>query len=244
MSSELSAPVPVHNIPAIRNQEQSLGEQVLGFFTVKGLSKALIASSWSVERELQLLVEIAQDTSVDPEVRMAAADKIREHLKSSLMLEGHLNETHAVSQMEQGGRVVTAHITGTRFSATRETQRMLEAALGTDQIIDVESEETGDVQAKRYGGRPERDIGGGGLCKSAQLAARAARQAASEKARSEGIDVFGIRVSRPGEVPEGGEGRGEGGEVLEGGTGGGPGDSGEGPGGPEPGGPGVPGGDG
>lgn len=183
--------VRIVNVPTEREHVQSLGESVLGFFSVRTLDDALNAADWAVKEEIRILASIAKNETADPGIRMAAMKTIREHLKESLVLNGSIKDYHAwQSGTLPNGQTVTAQITGNKLCLPN-SQSLLETALATDQIVDAEPgdpNESGDSKPRR----PERDLGGGGLCRSSQEEARRAREVAKLAAREAGLDLHGL----------------------------------------------------
>jgi len=262
------------------------GETILSFFTLGGLDKALVASQYTAERELLILLEIAEDTCTDAMVRLGALRMIRENLRESMVLSGQLQQVTARQlRVTADGSVQSAQLEGTLLRPPETpTQRMLERARQIEAVLDLnlespespeppespeapeipeipetprtpetpeasqtevshatesetdraepetdraepETESDAAVEVVPNGpsgvkpsrSRPERDLGGGGVCASAQREARRARRraadaraAAAEGAGTEGAGTEG--GSAEGGSAEGGSREGSAGD--------------------------------
>jgi len=136
---------------------------------------------------------------------MGAMKMLRDHMKEALILSGKMQSLEASRKMALGdGTIEVQTISGPRLNPIgSKTMAMLEAAKEIDDIIEVSHtdleetqdgkgtdtkadggkegnggpEEYRDVDRSAFSAQPERDVGGGGLCFSAQREAKAQREA-------------------------------------------------------------------
>lgn len=152
--------------------------QVLSFFSLHGLRNALRVTNYSVAREMEILVEIAEDRQQDAMSRMGAVKLLRDHLWKAVVVSGGVQEVLAKQDFElPNGRRMTAEVSGIRVSGlANDTENLLKAGLGTMEVLNATAKNT------RI---PERDYGGGGLCEESQKKAQQARWADRERRRHE-----------------------------------------------------------
>jgi hypothetical protein len=128
------------------------GQSTLEFFTIDGLSRALVASSYSVAQEMAALVGIVQDTDIDPMVRMAAVRMVRDHLEKALIMSGNIRSMEATSfkQLGEGHHAVARLSAKQLVGLGSQSVQLLDAGVETGQVIEAE-EETQNAAEGRTG---------------------------------------------------------------------------------------------
>lgn len=176
-------PVPAAEAPLASTADRPF-KTALNFFTVEGLDPALVASDWSIEEELRVLVDLAKNHP-RATIRMEAIDQIRRYLKDALITCGLIRQNQAtLSATLPDGRQLTATTTQYQMpnGGASETERMLlDAARASHTLLTEESNVPTEEIPLIDAAGPPRDLGGGGLCPSARAEADAA--AAAEAAR-------------------------------------------------------------
>lgn len=97
----------------------------LELFNLEHISKALRASSWSVNAEMAILTRIAQDRKVNARVSMEAADRIRQIVKESAILSGYIRRLSVSKEhlIDESGRTITStRISSDQFLAAADTE--------------------------------------------------------------------------------------------------------------------------
>jgi hypothetical protein len=168
----LQPDIPTDIIP----QLPTAGESVLSFFTLEGLDGGLLTSAYTVKEEVELLVEIIRDKT-DRNSQMAAMKLLRDRLREALIMAGGIQNIKATQVQTTEGGTLTAEFSGQRLRGQADTtERMLESATHTIQVLSLEGTEgEDDAQPTKPQAVPTRDLGGGGLCESSRLEANAAR---------------------------------------------------------------------
>ena len=78
---------------------------LLSFFSVRPISRALAACGWTAGREIELLTHIAE-LGADDKTRIVAMDRLRLRIKEALEVEGTLrNVTQTESRVDADGTV-------------------------------------------------------------------------------------------------------------------------------------------
>ena len=199
------------------------GNSVLGFFTLEGLNRGLTAGEYAVEDEISILAEIAKNDT-NPITRMAAVKMIRRHLKEALIMTGGLSQQTARQiGVSPDGHQLVGEVTRYQLSGLgRRTELLLQQAHDVGEVYALESkplearesgaEEPQDMEGVTHDpeqpenqprrlGEPERDLGGGGLCLSAQKAAAEAQKAAHQAPQALEVPaVPGEASGTPGEA--------------------------------------------
>ncbi len=114
-------------------------DATLSFIDPGAISQALTASGWTVERETNILQEIAEDAAEKAVVRIAACDALRKRILDSLRLSGAL-ATYVAKTSREVDKQGTVHVTE-ELSVVNKLQGSLEAlrqGAATRDVIDVE----------------------------------------------------------------------------------------------------------
>lgn len=113
-------------------------ETVLEFFSPGKLGEAFKICNWSLEREVQVLINIYEDSDVPAALRMSARKEIRSLMLQSLGMNGMLSDTE-LTLIAPEGQSLTVRRKGL-VAQTHETEKLLEAsALTSDRVSDLES---------------------------------------------------------------------------------------------------------
>ncbi len=116
-------------------------ESLLGFFTTHEIGTACNISDWTISQEVGLYADIAKGTiPAQPNVRMAAAGRLRKLIFMALRLGGHVSDTSrkAVLTGGQGDSqhtlTQTQHTTRLIADTMQETERMLMAGVAGEDL--------------------------------------------------------------------------------------------------------------
>lgn len=113
-------------------------DSLLAFFHSPNVGRAFTLSDWTVQGEVEILVELARSVTTDPRVRIAAIEMLRRRASDALKLSGHIQQaTFRQVQTDGEGRTLVADTQVRKLVAqsVSNTMRMLQSGVSTTRVV-------------------------------------------------------------------------------------------------------------